>query len=446
MSRSVLIVEDEAPLRASMSIALKRAGFEVTQADTVEAARTAIANEPFDAVVTDLRLPDGDGLAVLETLRDTVPGTPAVMVTAFGSVQTAVEAMQLGAHDFVQKPFGPERLVHTVRRAIDHRRLEAEVRRLGGGGLSPLLQLGQSAAMQDVAHLIEQSVGARAVLIQGETGTGKELVARAVHAGGDPSTPFVVVNCAALSETMLDSELFGHVKGAFTGAAGARKGLFEDADGGALFLDEIGEMPLPLQAKLLRFLQFGEVRRLGSNRTVAIRTKIIAATNRDLRVDAAAGRFREDLYYRLNVFEIRVPPLRERMVDIPDLCAALLERIAPELGRPPPKLGSAAVEQIRAYGWPGNVRELENALERAMLLARGKDLGPEHFALIRTSPGAQTSILETLEVVERRHIIAVLEHVDNDKRRAAEVLGISRSTLRRKLIEYGRWVPAEDDA
>ncbi len=439
MSASVLIVEDEAPLRASMAIALKRASFDVTQVGTVAAARAAIDGEPFDVVITDLRLPDGDGLMVLDFLRQAAPGTPAVMVTAFGSVQTAVEAMQLGAHDFVQKPFGPERLVHTVQRAIDHGRLAAKVERLEVRQDPASSLVGTSAPMRQVAELIRRSADARAVLILGETGTGKELVARSVHAAADASSPFVVVNCAALSETMLDSELFGHVKGSFTGAAGARKGLLEEADGGSLFLDEMGELPMNLQAKLLRFLQFGEVRRLGSNKTLKIRARIVAATNRDLQKEVREGRFREDLYYRLNVFEIRLPPLRERTEDLPELCRQLLGRVAGELGRPTPTIGDDALDAIRGQRWPGNVRELENALERAMLLAGGGPISAEHFPGGDGATAPSAAKLEPLEVVEKRHILGILDIVGGDKRRAADVLEISRSTLRRKLIEYGRW-------
>jgi len=439
MSASVLIVEDEAPLRASMAIALKRASFDVTQVGTVADARAAIDGEPFDVVITDLRLPDGDGLMVLDFLRQAAPGTPAVMVTAFGSVQTAVEAMQLGAHDFVQKPFGPERLVHTVQRAIDHGRLAAKVERLEVRQDPASSLVGTSAPMRQVAELIRRSADARAVLILGETGTGKELVARSVHAAADASSPFVVVNCAALSETMLDSELFGHVKGSFTGAAGARKGLLEEADGGSLFLDEMGELPMNLQAKLLRFLQFGEVRRLGSNKTLKIRARIVAATNRDLQKEVREGRFREDLYYRLNVFEIRLPPLRERTEDLPELCRQLLGRVAGELGRPTPTIGDDALDAIRGQRWPGNVRELENALERAMLLAGGGPISAEHFPGGDGATAPSAAKLEPLEVVEKRHILGILDIVGGDKRRAADVLEISRSTLRRKLIEYGRW-------
>jgi len=431
----ILLVEDEAPLRASMKIALVRAGYDVTDVGSRGEAERALEQEGFDVVLTDLWLPDGDGIEVLGIARERAPQAQVLIVTAFASVDTAVEAMRNGAFDFVKKPFGPEQLVRRVEIALQQRRLTAELERLGTDGDAMSAIAGRSNPMEEVRAQIRVAAVARAVLVQGETGTGKELVARAIHEASACDGAFVVVNCAGLSESIMDSELFGHVRGAFTGAETARRGLLEEAHQGTLFLDELGELPLPLQAKLLRFLQFGEVKPLGSNRTAKVQTRVVAATNRDLREEVEARRFREDLLYRLDVMRIDLPPLRRRLDDLPELCDRLLERVASHLGQQRPSISTPAVERLGKYRWPGNVRELENILERAMLMSRGQDLLPEHFGFI---PEA-SSEPETLADVERRHILGVLDDVGGDRKQACDRLAISMSTMRRKLIEYGRW-------
>lgn len=447
MTRSILLVEDEAPLRASIAIALKRAGFEVSEAEGVAQAKESLNRSVFDVVVTDLRLIDGDGLAVLAHVRERAPETETVIVTAYGTIETAVEAMRLGAHDFLLKPFSPERLVHTVQLAIEHGHLASEVRRLGRSRALDSELVAVSPAMREVARRIEQAARSRSVLILGETGTGKEVVARAIHDAQNPAAPFVVVNCAGLNETLLDSELFGHVPGAFTGAASARRGLLARADGGTVFLDEVGDITLPVQAKLLRFLQFGEVRPLGSDRTQHIRAQIIGATNRDIEQLVRERTFREDLFYRLDVFRIELPPLRRRLEDLPDLARHLLDRIARALHRPPSELTPGAIARLAEYRWSGNVRELENVLERAMLTTNTRTLRGEDLPIParRAAPGEERSVGATLAEVEKSHILSVLDANGGDRRRALEVLGISRSTLRRKLIEYGRAEESEDD-
>jgi DNA-binding NtrC family response regulator len=447
LSRTVLIVEDEAPLRTSMAIALRRAGFAVSEAEGASSARLILDQEVIDVVVTDLRLLDGDGLAVLAHARERAPEAEVLIVTAFGTIETAVEAMRLGARDFIQKPFAPERLVHSVQRAAEHGRLASEVRRLGEARAGRSELVAKSRPMQEVLRRIDQASASRSVLILGETGTGKELVARAIHAAGARGEPFVVVNCAGLSETFLESELFGHVPGAFTGALGARRGLLADADGGTVFLDEVGEIALSVQAKLLRFLQFGEVRPLGSDHTQNIRARIVAATNRDLAQQVAAKGFREDLLYRLDVFRIELPPLRERLDDLPELTAQLLGRIGRALHRPQIQVDPRVIGHLAGYSWPGNVRELENVLERAVLTGSGPVLLPEHLPLPAANGGGRPSSTPalTLADVERRHILAVLDSVRGDRRRAVQILGISRATLRRKLIEYGRAEVGEDE-
>ena len=438
MSAHVLIVEDEEPLRISMAIALKRGGYDVAEAGTVRAAVALLEQEAFDLVVSDLRLPDGDGLEVLRHAGELVPDARVLIMTAYGTVKTAVEAMQGGAFDFVQKPFAPEQLMHRVERALEHGRMSSELRRLSRATDPTVDIVGRSAPMQLVRQRIEQAAGSRTVLICGETGTGKELVARAIHTTDDSTGTFVVVNCAGISESVMDSELFGHVRGAFTGAITSRRGLLEEADGGTLFLDEVGEIPPTMQAKLLRFLQFGEVRPIGSNRTTKVKVRVLAATNRNLKEEAAKGNFREDLVYRLDVMRVNLPPLRERLDDLPELCSRLLARVAAQLHKRPPTISEAAVAHLSQGRWRGNVRELENVLERAILTAGQSDLEPEHFVLDHaghaTAPQAQA-----LADVERSHIVGVIERAHGDRAAACEILGISRSTLRRKLIEYGMW-------
>lgn len=448
MAAAILLVEDEVPLRRSVAIALRRAGHRVAETGGCAEAIAALDADVFDLVVVDVRLPDGDGLSVLAAMAERGIDAAALTVTAYGTIETAVEAMRRGAFDFVQKPFPPERLLACVGRALEHRRLRAELRRRGriaDGEPAPAL-VGDGPGMVEVRRLVAAAAAARTVLITGETGTGKDLVARAVHAAaGDPDAPFVVVNCGALSESLIESELFGHVRGAFTGAARARRGLLAEADGGTVFLDEIGEVPASIQPRLLRFLETGEVRAVGADQPARVDSRVVAATHRDLAAEVRAGRFRQDLLYRLDLFRIVVPPLRDRLEDLGPLAEHLLARIARRLRRPALRLGPGALDVLRAHSWPGNVRELEHVLERAALLAPGDRLPAD---LLHPRPPAVLPAAErTLADVERDHILATLEQTGGDRTAAARRLGISRSTLRRKLIEYGRWFPrpGEDD-
>jgi DNA-binding NtrC family response regulator len=451
---TILLVEDEAPLRTSLTIGLHRDGHAVIAAATVAAARGALEREPIDLVLVDLRLPDGDALDVLAALPE--DGPAAVVMTAYGTIETAVEAMRRGAFDFLAKPFGPERLAASVGRALEHRRLRAELRRRRAEAAPALV--GDGAAMVELRRRIAQAAAARVVLVSGETGSGKDLVARAVHEAGRPDAPFVVVNCAALPGALIESELFGHARGAFTGADRARRGLVAEADGGTVFLDEIGEVPLALQPRLLRFLETGEIRPVGADRATRVDVRIVAATHRDLAAEVERGAFRRDLLYRLDGFPIAVPPLRARLEDVPALCDELGGRIARRLGRPARRLGVEALAVLAGYGWPGNVRELEHCLERVALLAEedGDEAGerveagevdPELVAacMPEEPPGREASDemagVPPLAEVERAHILAALDACGGDRSRAAAALGISRSTLRRKLIAYGRWRP-----
>lgn len=436
---SILIVEDEASLRTSMRIALVRAGHEIETAAGCAAARQLLDGDIFDLVVADLRLPDGDGLDLLAWIEQRGLDLATVVVSAYGSIETAVEAMRLGAHDFLQKPFAAEELIASATRALDHHRLRAELQRRGGPLLDdPCVELvGDSSAIVRVRDLIARAAEARVVLLTGETGSGKDLVARAVHAARSPEAPFIVIDCGRLPDLVVESELFGHVQGAFPGAARARRGLIGEADGGTAFFNEIGEIPLNMQSRLLRFLESAEVRAVGSDRIRRIECKVVAATNRNLKHDVAAGRFREDLLYRLDVLRIAIPPLRERFDDLPALCERLLERIALRLRRRVPELEADALEEMRRYAWPGNVRELEHALERAMLLTEGEPL-PAELLVEETLPlgdGADDGT-RSLSEVEQRHIMKVLNDCGGDRSRAARLLGIARSTLRRKLMSY----------
>ena len=446
----ILIVEDEAPLRQSAAIALRREGHEVEQAGTVREAAEALRKSLFELVIVDLRLPDGDGLAVLEDLRTTQPEASALMVSAYGSVEVAVEAMRLGAFDFVEKPFGPERLSATVARALEHRRMRAELERRGARSAIGLI--GTSSAIDEVRRRVEQSAEARIVLVTGETGTGKERVARAVHARRDPASSLVVVHCGSLPTTMIESELFGHVQGAFVGAEG-RRGLLREADGGTVFLDEVAEVPLELQPRLLRFLEDGQVRPVGADRASKVDAQVVAATARDLGAEVKAGRFRQDLLYRLDVFRIHLPPLRERKEDIEPLCRHFLAELCERMQRAPVELEPDVLEALQRYDWPGNVRELRHTLERALLLCdepvlplelveplSDEDEPEEAGAVLPDREGSEGAVdLRPLAAVEREHILRVLAACDGDRTKSARKLGISRSTLRRKLIAYDLW-------
>ncbi|MEK7415147.1 MAG: sigma-54 dependent transcriptional regulator, partial [Planctomycetota bacterium] len=376
MPDTIIVIDDEPSIRSAIVRAFPE--LTVREAETGAAALDLVREAYPDLVILDQRLPDGDGLALIAKLRGIDPDLPIVLLTGHGSVDLAVEALQAGVADFLEKPFKLERLRTTVRNLLEKQSLGRQVKRLAGksGGRSAIIA--QSPAMKRVIGLIKRVAGvpATTVLIQGESGVGKELVAKAIHErSARADKQFVAINCAALSEHLLEAELFGYEKGAFTGAdSKGKSGLFEVASGGTLFLDEVGEMPLSLQTKLLRALQERRFRRVGGLADVEVDVRVVAATNRDLRSEVAAGRFRQDLYFRLKVVPIPVPPLRERREDILPLADHLMARLAPELGRPQAVLSDAARAAMRAYDWPGNVRELTNAIERAVICAEADQI------------------------------------------------------------------------
>lgn len=405
----------------------------------------------FDAVLTDVRMARMDGIHTLKSVLEYNPALPVVLMTAYSSVETAVEALRLGAYDYLVKPLDFEILRHTLRQAIEHSRLSVENRelrrQLSEAAARPGI-LGRSPAMLAMQETIATVAPTEAtVLITGESGTGKELVARALHSGSARADkPMVTVNCAALAENLLESELFGHEKGSFTGADRRREGRFVQANGGTLFLDEIGEMPLPLQAKLLRALQEGEVQRVGSDAPLTVDVRVLAATNRDLREEVARRRFREDLYFRLNVISLEVPPLRDRGEDIPVLAAHFLERFAGRNRKSIRGFSPQAVDSLLRYAWPGNVRELENAVERAVILCNGDLITRRELPAAITeaaSPEEASSAAVgalaglPLDELERRAIGETLRCTGDNKSEAARQLGITRATLHNKLRKYG---------
>src|SRR5215471_16893266 len=442
----LLVVDDEPAARSTLALLLRKRGHRVLEADGLTSATARLAEEVFDLVVTDLRMPDGDGLDVLKAAKAHSPAPEVILLTAYAEWKSAKEAIRLGALDYFEKGEEPDELYHRIDKALagralrrENENLRAQLReRYGVPGL-----IAQSPAMQRVLDLVERVAPTDAtLLIQGESGTGKEVIAKAVHhASARATRPFVAVNCGAVPEALLESELFGYVRGAFTGAAGSKLGLFEEADGGTLFLDEIAEMPPALQVKLLRTLQSGEVRRLGSTQAATIDVRVIAATHGDLAAMISQGSFREDLYYRLNVIQLVLAPLRDRREDIPALAEHFLAESVGKLGRKL-RLSSEALERLLRYPWPGNVRELQNAIERAAILARSdvlepEDLPPHVTAGMQLGPSPTLPRPSTLAEAERTHILQTLERFGRNHSSAAEALGIGRTTLWRKLKEYG---------
>ena len=454
----VLVVEDNDVLRRAIVAALRerwpRTEGEADGARAAERLRDPSA-EPFDVVLTDLRLPGAGGTEVLRAARERDPSASVLVMTAHGSVEAAVEAMKLGAFDFLQKPFDLEQLeVHLVR-AAEHARLGREVRELRAeraAAFAPPSIVGSSPALREALDLAQRAAPGRStVLVTGETGTGKELVAGLIH-GGSPraAKAFVKVNCAALPETLLESELFGHERGAFTGADRLHVGRFEQADGGTLLLDEVGDLSAATQAKLLRVLQEQEFHRLGGRRPIRTDVRIVAATNRPLEREVAARRFREDLYFRLNVIRIHLPPLRERTEDLLALADHFLGQFARELARPGARFTQAARERILAHDWPGNVRELRNAVERALLLSDGPDVDADRFgppapraAAPDREPEPQPPPSLSLEQMERRLVLEALRSAGHVQKRAAELLGVSPRKLnymiQKLAITHPRW-------
>jgi DNA-binding NtrC family response regulator len=449
MSRRVLIVDDDQSMCELIDAALCKRGYGTAWRTVPDEALALLESEEFDVVLTDLDMRSMNGLELCERIVSSRPDVPVVVVTAFGSIETAIGAIRAGAYDFVTKPVEMDALILVVDRAIQHRSLKQEVKRLRDAvsvGQVPGGMIGQSAAMRTVYDLIERVADSEAnVMITGESGTGKELVAHALHSRSlRRNGPFVAVNCAAVPETLLESELFGHAKGAFTDARQARTGLFVQGNGGTLFLDEVAEMPVGVQPKLLRALQERRVRPVGGNIELPFDARLVTATNRDLDADVADKSFREDLYYRINVVRIDVPPLRERGSDVLLLAQFFIERAAQRSGKQVVGLVSGAAEKLLAYTWPGNVRELENCVERAVALTcfdkvTVEDL-PEKVRNHRTThvvvASDDPSELLPMQEVERRYIQSVLQRVSGNKTQAAKLLGFDRRTLYRKLDHY----------
>jgi two-component system response regulator HydG len=441
----ILVVDDQRNMRTTLSLMLRGAGHEVTEAADGDEACQRVDGDAFDLVLTDLRMAGKDGLDVLRHVKETTPMTEVLVMTAYGTIESAVEAMRIGAYDYIQKPFAEEELLVKIERAIEKRKLAGAMSAMTASfreryGFSNII--GRSAAIRDVlARIVRIAPTDTTVLITGESGTGKELVARAIHANSlRADKPFVTVNCAAVSETLLESELFGHVRGAYTGAVTARRGLFEEANGGTFFFDEIAETQPAFQAKLLRAIQEGEIRRLGDNKAVTVDVRIIAATNQDLQEAIADKRFRLDLYYRLNVARFVLPPLRERREDIPLLVEHFVDKYARKMRRRV-ELGEGVIDYLVRYDFPGNIRELENMIEQGVALAvdgriRLDDIvPPEIQSRVTPTPGsvAGRRLTEVVDDAEREAIAKVLREVEGNKEKAAEVLGLSGTTLWRKM-------------
>lgn len=445
----ILVVDDEAPMRHMLRLVLEKEGYRIAEAADGEAALRLMEDEPVDLVLCDIRMPGMDGLSFLQqVVRRDAPPT-LIMMSAYGTIDTAIECMKLGAYDYVSKPFKPDEVVLTLKKAEERLRLRRANLRLQeelARGAPPRGAAGiirRSAAMERVLSLLTKLADSSSpVLITGETGTGKELVARALHAEGvRKERPFVALNCSAISATLMESELFGHVKGAFTGADRERRGLFGAADGGTLFLDEIGELPMELQPKLLRVLQEGEVRRVGDTSPRKVDVRILAATARDLQEEVSQGRFRDDLYYRLNVVEVHIPPLRERAEDVLPLAEHFIKKIAAREGRPAPAIDDDALEVMQGYAWPGNVRELENFIEKTMIFCRGEtiDRASLPWEVRRTERGESDnySLKQAAARLEREYICKALAATDGNRTHAARLLEISLRALLYKIKEYG---------
>jgi len=448
----MLVVDDDPGSSGLLRDIFQQEGYEVTLAARGEEALALAPARPFDVALCDVQLPDMDGIELLRRIRREMPGAAVIMVTAFGTYETAIKALHEGAFDYVRKPFTLQEVRLTVERAMERRRLQRSAAAAGTAAAEstearPII--GRNPAMVELFKLVSRVAATKSsVLIQGDSGTGKELIARTIHQGSPRSArPFVAVNVTSLSEALLESELFGHVKGAFTGAIERRPGLFVEANHGTIFLDEIGDMSLPMQAKLLRVLQEHELKPVGSNETIPVDVRMVTATHQDLDALVRAGRFREDLYYRLNVVTLRVPRLAERPEDIPLLAEHFLRRFGALSNRPLLGFSASAMMALQAYAWPGNVRELENVVDRAVALAPGSiveltDLPDKLIVHARTgsrdSQGRSVEIKRaTLDETIQEYVLQVLEEVGGNKTEAARVLGVPRRTLYRMLDRYG---------
>ena len=446
--KRVLIVDDEPGLRQSLGLLLTDAGYSVVAEQTGRRALERTAAETFDLVLCDVRMPEMDGLTFLRQYRKGGGNALVIVMSAYGGEDAAIAAMKEGAYDYLPKPFRPDEVVLTLRKAEERERLREEV-----AGLKAQLSAGpaergliaESGAMRQALALVARVAEHNTtVLITGESGTGKEVIARAIHrASPRANRAFVGINCAAIPENLLESELFGHVRGAFTGASADKTGLFEHANGGTILLDEIGELPVGLQAKLLRVLQEGEIRRVGDQKTRKVDARVLAATARDLEAEVRAGRFREDLFYRINVVAIELPPLRERRDDIAPLARHFVARLSQRFGRPL-SLSDAALTWLKEQEWPGNVRELENAIERAAVLNEKPVLEPQDLHAVpprreaqRGSGGEAGTLGDVVERAERQAIVEALQATEGNRRAAAERLGVSLRTLFYKIDRYG---------
>jgi len=462
----ILVVDDEPSLREMLNIALKRSGFQVVTDAGVRAALTRIreASAPFPLVITDLVMPDGSGLEVLAGAKARSAATEVIVMTAHSTVEAAISAMRAGASDFIVKPFSPAHMIAQAEKAVErhalfseNQRLKAQLSRLE----PPDIELGSSQPMVAISDLVTKIASARTtVLLTGESGTGKERVARLLHLRSDRrAAPFLVVNCGALPEALMESELFGHERGSFTGATGARAGLFRDADGGTLLLDEVGELPTALQVKLLRVLQEKRVRPVGGSSEIPVDVRLIAATNRDIEADVKSGRFRQDLYYRLNVIRVQLPPLRERGGDVAKLADRFLQQFAAEMGKEIRGMSPDVLRALDAYSFPGNVRELENMMERAVALAGGPTIGlgdlPADVSGVSALPSpllgsaippAGLVLDDVLGEIERRLLLEALDRSGGVRKAAAKLLGVTFRSMRYRLEKHGLDVgPGSDE-
>jgi DNA-binding NtrC family response regulator len=440
-SGSILIVDDEFSVRDSLYRWLRKDGFEVTPVENATEALRAMQDRRYEVVLLDIKMPGMDGLELQEHVHRIDPQAAVIMITAFASVDTAVRALKQGAFDYVTKPIHPDELSHLVRRALEQRRLREEnvqLRETLDEVVAGDKIVGDSPPMRKVMELVEHvSKTDATVLIRGESGTGKEVIARAIHASSKRRyLPIVSVNCGALPENLLESELFGHEKGAFTGAQYRRKGKIEMADGGTLFLDEVGAINVKMQVDLLRVLETKELTRVGGARPIQVDFRVVCATNGNLELAVEEGRFREDFYYRINVFTIDLPPLRARRSDVPALARHFLDRFARQMDKRITGFSPEAMDLLTTYDWPGNVRELSNAIERAMVVGQPPAIRPEDLPL-RRPIGNEMSAAESLAEMEKRHIAAVLQRTEGNITRAAEILKIDRVTVYNKIKKYG---------
>ncbi|MBI2921345.1 MAG: sigma-54-dependent Fis family transcriptional regulator [Planctomycetes bacterium] len=452
---NILVVDDEKLIRWSLRERLTKEGFTVAEAEDGKSALSAFHQEPPDLVLLDMKLPDSDGLSILRAIQKETQGgpeVPVIIITAYSTVDTAVEAMKLGAFDYVAKPFNMDELALTVRRALDTSTLRREVRahvseRQASFGVHNLV--GKTKAMKEVVDLVKKvsQSGASTVLIRGESGTGKDLIAKAIHYESNRADkPFMNITCTALQDTLLESELFGHERGSFTDAKVQKKGLFELANGGTIFLDEIGDMSPSLQAKLLRSLEEKAFKRIGGTVDIKVDLRVIAATNRDLEKLIQEGKFREDLYYRLNIITIISPPLRGRREDVPMLVTHFIRKFATEFKRDVRDIAKEALDKLQSYDWPGNVRELKNVIERAVLLGSTPVIQGEDIALGRTAPpvpGQEDRLLRlpprglVFEDLERDLVVQSLERTAGNQTKAAELLGLTRDQIRYRMEKFG---------